>query len=76
VNSFAQVENAIILPNVTVSRSARLKNVVIDAGVTIPENLVVGEDPELDAARFCRTRRGICLITQHMIDRLADRLAA
>ncbi len=76
VNSYAQVENAVILPNVTVCRSARLKNVVIDAGVTIPENLVVGEDPELDAARFCRTRRGICLITQHMIDRLANRLAA
>lgn len=76
VNSYAQVENAIILPNVTVGRSAKLKNVVIDAGVIIPGNLVVGEDPELDAARFCRTRRGICLITQHMIDRLADRLAA
>ncbi len=47
----------------------RLKNVVIDAGVKIPEGLVVGEDPELDAKRFRRTERGICLITQPMIDR-------
>jgi glucose-1-phosphate adenylyltransferase len=44
--------------------------VVIDRGVTIPERLVVGEDPEEDARRFRRTPGGICLITQPMIDRL------
>ena len=37
---------------------------VIDRGVRIPEGLVVGEDPELDAQRFRRTENGICLITQ------------
>jgi len=31
---------------------------------------VVGEDPEHDAARFRRSPRGICLITQPMIDAL------
>jgi glucose-1-phosphate adenylyltransferase len=70
VNSFSTVENAVILPNVNVGRSSRLKNVVIDAGVKIPEGLVVGEDPELDAKRFRRTELGICLITQNMIDKL------
>jgi glucose-1-phosphate adenylyltransferase len=50
--------------------SARLKNVVIDRGVVIPEGLVVGEDPVLDAKRFRRTDKGICLITQPMIDHL------
>ena len=49
VNSFANVENAVILPRVDVGCSARLRNVVIDADVKIPEGLVVGEDPELDA---------------------------
>ncbi len=43
---------------------------MIDRGVRIPEGLVVGEDPELDAQRFRRTESGICLITQPMIDRL------
>jgi glucose-1-phosphate adenylyltransferase len=38
--------------------------------VRIPEKLVVGEDPVLDAKRFRRTEKGICLITQDMIDRL------
>ena len=49
-----------------------MKNVVIDAEVKIPEGLVIGEDPELDAKRFRRTERGICLITQPMINRLAE----
>ena len=29
-----------------------------------------GEDPALDAARFRRTERGICLVTQQMVDAL------
>jgi glucose-1-phosphate adenylyltransferase len=69
-HSFSTIENAVILPYVSVGRNARLTNVVVDRGVRIPEDLVVGEDPELDAARFRRTERGICLITQAMIDRL------
>ena len=48
-----------------------LKNVILDRGVKIPAGLVVGEEPELDAERFRRTGRGVCLITQPMIDRLA-----
>ena len=70
VNSYAACEEAVILPYVDVGRSARLSKVVIDRGVRIPEGLVVGEDPELDARRFRRTDSGICLITQPMIDRL------
>jgi glucose-1-phosphate adenylyltransferase len=70
VNSYSEIENAVILPYVDIARSARLKNVVIDRGVVIPEGLVVGEDPVLDAKRFRRTDKGICLITQPMIDHL------
>ena len=70
LRSYSHVENAVILPNVEIERSARLKNVIIDRGVHIPEGLVVGEDPELDAKRFRRTEGGICLITQPMIDKL------
>jgi glucose-1-phosphate adenylyltransferase len=70
VNSYGLVENAVILPYVDVGRSARLRNVVIDRGVRIPEGLVVGEDHDLDAKRFRRSANGVCLITQSMIDRL------
>ncbi|WP_371347095.1 glucose-1-phosphate adenylyltransferase [Ancylobacter sp. IITR112] len=71
INSYGSIENGVILPYVEIGRSARLKNVVIDSHVRIPEGLVVGEDPELDAKRFRRTEKGICLITQQMIDKLA-----
>jgi glucose-1-phosphate adenylyltransferase len=71
VHSYAHVENAVILPNVEIARSARLSNVVVDRGVRIPQGLVVGEDMELDAQRFRQSEGGICLITQPMIDRLA-----
>jgi glucose-1-phosphate adenylyltransferase len=71
VHSYASIENAVILPYVDIARGTRLKNVIIDRGVRIPEGLVVGEDPELDAARFRRTEEGICLVTQAMINRLA-----
>ncbi|WOH83679.1 glucose-1-phosphate adenylyltransferase [Bradyrhizobium sp. BEA-2-5] len=70
VNSYANVENAVIMPYVNVGRGARLRNVVIDRGVEIPEGLVVGEDPEFDGRRFRTTEQGISLITQPMIDRL------
>jgi glucose-1-phosphate adenylyltransferase len=70
VHSYAAIDNGVILPDVDVGRGARLKNVIVDRGVRIPANLVVGEDPELDAARFRRTESGICLITRTMIARL------
>jgi glucose-1-phosphate adenylyltransferase len=70
VNSFSMLENSVLLPYVQVGRSAMLKNVVIDRGVKIPEGLIVGEDPIADAKRFRRSEKGICLITQDMIDKL------
>ncbi|WP_193142664.1 MULTISPECIES: glucose-1-phosphate adenylyltransferase [unclassified Meridianimarinicoccus] len=69
-HSFAQLEGVVALPYVEVGRRAKLKNVVIDRGVKIPDDLVVGEDPDLDAKRFRRSEGGICLITQDMIDKL------
>ncbi|MGN8000162.1 glucose-1-phosphate adenylyltransferase [Sphingomonas sp. 22176] len=66
-NSYGQIENAVILPRVNIGRSVRLKNVIIERGVKIPDGLVVGEDPEVDARRFRRTEKGICLITSKMI---------
>jgi glucose-1-phosphate adenylyltransferase len=70
-HSYVKIDGAVILPYVDVGRGARLTNVIVDRGVRIPEGLVVGEDPILDAQRFRRTEKGICLITQAMLDRLA-----
>ena len=66
-NSFASLDGAVVLPYVNVARHARLKNVVIDRGVRIPEGLVVGEDPIEDAKWFRVSEGGITLITQDML---------
>ncbi len=70
VHSYAALDEAVILPDCDIGRGARLRKVVLDRGVLIPEGLVVGEDPALDGKRFRRTDAGVCLITQPMIDKL------
>lgn len=70
VNSYVDIDGAVIMPFAEIGRGARLRNVIIDSDVRIPEGLVVGEDPDLDARRFRRTEKGVCLITQAMLDRL------
>lgn len=72
VHSWAALTGAVVLPEVDIGRHARLSRVVIDRGVKIPDGLVIGEDPEFDARHFRRTDQGICLVTQPMIDRLAE----
>ena len=69
-HSFSELEGVVAMPYVDIGRRAKLKNVVIDRGVKIPEDLVVGEDTELDKKRFRVTDNGITLITQTMIDKL------
>ncbi len=69
-HSFSTLDEAVVLPYCHIGRGARLRRVVIDRGVRIPDGLVVGDDPVLDAQRFRRTDKGVCLITQPMIDRL------
>jgi glucose-1-phosphate adenylyltransferase len=69
-HSYSELDGVVAMPYADIGRKARLKNVVVDRGVKIPEGLVVGEDAKLDAVRFRRTDNGICLITQPMIDKL------
>ncbi|SNT68574.1 glucose-1-phosphate adenylyltransferase [Paracoccus seriniphilus] len=73
-NSYASLDHVVALPYVTVQRSARLTNVIIDRGVVIPEGLVVGEDPREDAKWFRVSEGGVTLITQPMLDKRAAKL--
>ncbi len=70
MGSFSSVDEGVILPYCNIGRGARLSHVILDSGVRIPEGLVVGEDPILDAKRFRRTESGVCLINKAMIERL------
>jgi len=72
-NSWSSLDQAVVLPYVTVSRHARLTRVVIDRGVVIPEGLILGEDPVEDARWFRVSPGGVTLITQAMLDRRAGK---
>jgi glucose-1-phosphate adenylyltransferase len=70
-NSYAVLDHAVILPDVTIKRSAKLHKVVVDAKVVIPEGLEVGINPEEDKKWFRVTETGVTLITQDMLDKRA-----
>ena len=70
INSYCQIDQAVLLPGVEVGRHARLRRVIVDRGVNIPEGMVVGEDAEADARRFRRTEEGVTLITQPMLAKI------
>jgi glucose-1-phosphate adenylyltransferase len=67
VRSFSSIEDSVILPNVDISRHARLRRVVVDKNCIIPEGLTVGFDPDEDRKRFYVTESGITLITPEML---------
>jgi glucose-1-phosphate adenylyltransferase len=70
IGSYSNVREAVILPYCNVGRGARLSRVIIDSGVRIPEGMVIGEDPELDARRFRISDKGVVLVTRDMMARL------
>jgi glucose-1-phosphate adenylyltransferase len=75
VHSFCEIDQSVLLPNTTVGRGCRIRKVVVDRGCELPEGLVIGEDPVLDAARFERTEQGVVLVTRPMLKRLAEAAA-
>jgi glucose-1-phosphate adenylyltransferase len=67
VHSHALVSWSVLLPSVQVGRGARVTRAVVDRDCIIPDGMVIGEDPELDAKRFYRTEKGITLVTRDML---------
>ncbi len=67
INTYSEVTDSVILPNVDIGRYARLNRVVVDKGCRIPDGLEVGFDPVKDAERFYVTEKGVTLITPEML---------
>jgi len=70
IGSYSNVNEAVILPYCNIGRGARLSKVIIDSGVRIPEGMVIGEDPVLDAQRFRVSEKGVAFVTRDMMARL------
>jgi glucose-1-phosphate adenylyltransferase len=67
VNSYALLENAVVLPDVRIGRHCRIRKAVIDKGCLVPPGTVIGEDPEQDSKRFHLTPGGVVLVTPEML---------
>ncbi|MEX8492371.1 glucose-1-phosphate adenylyltransferase [Sphaerotilus sp.] len=67
VRSYSEINEAVVLPDVHIGRNCRLNKVVIDRRCRVPDGLVIGEDPVLDAQRFFRTENGVVLVTRKML---------
>lgn len=67
VNSYCDISNSVLLPNVDVGRNVKLNKVIVDKNCKIPEGLVVGFDPEEDKKRFRVSPNGVTLITPEML---------
>lgn len=48
VNSYCEIEGAIILHNAHIGRYSRIRRAIIDSSVDVPESSVIGFDPEQD----------------------------
>lgn len=70
VHSYCDVQEAVVLPEVSIGRHCVLRKVVIDHGCQIPDGTHIGVDPQADAQRFHRTPGGVVLVTADMLARL------
>lgn len=70
VNSFCNIDSSVLLPDVNIGRSCRLRRCVIDRACVLPEGMVIGENAQEDARRFYRSEEGIVLVTREMLARL------
>ncbi len=65
VNSFAHVQDSILLDHVDIGRHARVRRAIIDKGVRIPSGTEIGFDPEHDRARgFTVSEGGVVVIAK------------
>ena len=73
INSYCEVEDSVILPDVDIGRNCKLRKVVIDRGCKIPANSAIGQNLEDDAARYHVSEGGVVLVTPEMLGQEVNR---
>lgn len=62
VNSYAYVEESILMDGASVGRHSRIRRAIIEKNVQLPDHTVVGYDLEEDAKRYRVTPSGIVVV--------------
>jgi glucose-1-phosphate adenylyltransferase len=68
VESRSQVEESVVLPDVTIGENCRIRRCIIDRGARFEDGTVIGEDHDADRQRGFRvTKSGLTLVTPDML---------
>ncbi len=71
VQSYSEVTDSVILPEVTIGRNCRIQRAIIDRGCELPDGTVIGEDLAADLKKFRVTLQGVVLVTPDMLGQRA-----
>jgi len=61
VGADSVIEQSIVMPDARIGSGCRLRRVIVETGSHVPDGLVIGEDPNVDAERFQLSDGGIVL---------------
>ncbi len=62
VNSYCEINRSIIFSHCDIGRRSRIRNAIIDRDVHLPEQTVIGYDPEEDSRRYYVSESGIVVV--------------
>jgi glucose-1-phosphate adenylyltransferase len=62
VNSYAHIDESILFGGVTIGRGSRIRRAIIEKGVQIPENTIIGFDHADDQRRFMLSPGGLVVV--------------
>ncbi|MBI1747024.1 MAG: glucose-1-phosphate adenylyltransferase [Acidobacteria bacterium] len=62
VNSYSNIMDSILMDHVAIGRHCKIRSCIIDEGVIIPAETVIGYDSEHDAKRFTVSPTGIVVV--------------
>jgi glucose-1-phosphate adenylyltransferase len=67
-NSYSSITDSVLLPDTTIGQNCRINRCIIDAGSTIEDGTVIGENHDDDRERGFRvTKSGLTLVTPDML---------
>jgi len=67
VESFADVEGVLALPEVSIGEHCKIKRAIIDKGCNVPAGMEIGYNLKKDKERFHVSSNGIVLVTPEML---------
>ncbi|WP_245579559.1 hypothetical protein [Aliagarivorans taiwanensis] len=68
VEERSELDEVIALEGATVGKNCRLRRVIIGEDCVVPDNTVIGFDPEIDKQRFVCSDKGVVLVTRDMFE--------